>query len=164
LLLLSRAEDKVSNDRACVALAGTCHTTAAVYAAAGGSNGCRLFDRAQASFISSPTTVKYGKAVGEEGVAAGVKALSQQMWPRLETLTLDCCNVAPAGAAVLATGRWLPALRRLALEDNTLGDAGIMALACGTWPRLEGLSLSDSDRSANVETRPSMRVLVEAAQ
>lgn len=93
-----------------------------------------------------------------------MKALSQQMWPRLETLMLDCCNVAPAGAAVLATGRWLPALRRLALEDNTLGDAGTMALARGTWPRLEELSLSDSDRSANVETRPSMRVLVEAAQ
>ena len=68
-------------------------------------------------------------------------------FPALEELDLTLVALGEAGAALLASRRWLR-LRKLVLSNCQLGDAGVAALARGAWPALESLDLRWNNFSA----------------
>lgn len=77
------------------------------------------------------------------GSGAGVQALVQGHWSRLEELYLNGNGVGPAEAAALGGGSArFSALQNLVLCDNGIGDAGAHGLVQGPWHRLQSLNLS----------------------
>jgi hypothetical protein len=73
--------------------------------------------------------------VGDLGASALAAALGRGALPRLEILILNGCGIGEAGLMALAPAlRQLPALRRLALVGNSLGDLGLAALVAPPPP------------------------------
>ena len=86
-----------------------------------------------------------GMHVGEAGASALAAALDRGALPRLEVLVLTIAAIGDAGLAALAPAlRRRPALRKLGLSGNPLGDEGLAALvappppAADTPPRPAG--------------------------
>ncbi len=110
--------------------------------------------------------------------AAGFKALDEAAWPALASLSARFASVAfdgphalgaavfagfpaleeldlagvpmgEAGAALLASHRWLR-LGGLNLSNCKIDDAGVAALARGAWPALERLNLRGNGLGARL--------------
>lgn len=74
---------------------------------------------------------------------AGLAALCAAPW-RLTRLDAAECDVGPAGAAALAASHLPRTLVDLWLQEDELGDDGVVALAAADWPALRQLWLSGS--------------------
>jgi hypothetical protein len=73
--------------------------------------------------------------VGDAGASALAAALGQGALPRLKSLALTNAAIGDAGLVALAPAlRWLPALERLSLGVNPLGDEGLAALVAPPPP------------------------------
>ena len=96
-----------------------------------------------------------GMHVGDAGASALAAALGQGALPRLKTLDLGNAAIGDAGLVALAPAlRRRPALERLSLHGNSLGDEGLAALVAppppagapppltGVLTKLKGLNLS----------------------
>jgi hypothetical protein len=76
-----------------------------------------------------------GMHVGEAGASALAAALDRGALPRLEVLVLTIAAIGDAGLAALAPAlRRRPALRKLGLSGNPLGDEGLAALVAPPPP------------------------------
>ena len=76
-----------------------------------------------------------GMHVGDAGASALAAALDRGALPRLENLVLSWAAIGDAGLVALAPAlRQRPALARLGLERNPLGDEGIAALVAPPPP------------------------------
>ena len=76
-----------------------------------------------------------GMHVGDAGASALAAALDRGALPRLDNLVLSCAAIGDAGLVALAPAlRQRPALARLGLERNLLGDEGIAALVAPPPP------------------------------
>ena len=76
-----------------------------------------------------------GTRVGDLGAPALAAALGRGALPRLEILVLNNCGIGDAGLMALAPAlRRLPALKRLALIGNPVGDEGLGALVAPLPP------------------------------
>jgi hypothetical protein len=91
---------------------------------------CRL------SLLHQPLGTFYG------GSGAGLRALARAPLPALVDLYLHSLYLTPADlSGTLAAAPWLGQLTRLELDHESLGAAGLAALASLRLPRLECLSL-----------------------
>jgi hypothetical protein len=78
-----------------------------------------------------------------EESCAGLRALARAPLPALVDLALGGSDLAPADlSGTLAAAPWLAQLTRLKLADESLGAAGLAALASLRLPRLKCLSLA----------------------
>lgn len=75
-------------------------------------------------------------------LAGGLEVLATKAaLPSLETLKLVSAGLRPNDVKPLAGSGAFPLLTDLELDENAIGDAGLVALARGRWPRLRRLSL-----------------------
>ena len=76
-----------------------------------------------------------GMRVGDTGASALAAALDRGALPRLDNLVLSSATIGDAGLVALAPAlRQRPALVRLGLERNPLGDEGLAALVAPPPP------------------------------
>ena len=119
----------------------------------------RLAEGLVAGSLPAVTRLIIGRMyLGDAGASALAAALDRGALPRLERLTLGDAAIGDAGLVALALAlRRRPALRKLGLSGNPLGDEGLAALvappppAAGTPPppagafkKLEWLSLGNT--------------------
>ena len=79
--------------------------------------------------------------VGDAGASALAAALGQGAMPRLESIMLHQTGIGDAGLVALAPAlRLRPALVRLDLQGNPLGDEGLAALVAPPPPTTGGLA------------------------
>ena len=87
-------------------------------------------------------------------------------FPALEELDLSGVALGEAGAALLASRRWMR-LKKMNLYVCRLGATGVAALARGAWPALEWLNLFGNDIGAQLALEDARRwapALVELRQ
>ena len=105
--------------------------TLALWEPAAGPNGVpRLAEKLGAGALPAVTFLNlYMTHVGDAGASALAAALGRGALPRLKTLILDRTALGDAGLVALAPAlRRRPALERLYLYGNPLGDKGLAAL------------------------------------
>ena len=98
--------------------------------AAGPDGVLRLAERLGAGALPALTTFVFASVhVGDAGASALAAALGRGALPRLKNLALANAAITDAGLVALAPAlrRW-PALERLSLMSNPLGDEGLAAL------------------------------------
>jgi len=115
--------------------------------AAGPDSGRQLAEGLGAGVLPAVTVLYiYTTPVGDAGASALATALGQGALPRLKELTLFHITIRDTGLVALAPAlRRLPALERLDLEGNPIGDEGLTALVAppppaGAPPRTGGLA------------------------
>lgn len=94
-------------------------------------------------------SVKLGKS--------GMEGLANSSWPFLEELYLVHSELSSEGAASLAASPPTQTLRTLHLDGNRLvGDAGVRALAGGSWPQLQALGTAAPFRTRARPPSPAL--------
>lgn len=92
--------------------------------------------------IAAPAPLLRSLDLSGNRLAGGLEPLAKEATlPSLETLKLVSAGLRPTDIRPLAASGGLAGLTELELDENAIGDAGLVALARGDWPRLRRLSL-----------------------